>query len=291
MTGRTMTALALSLMLGACGDGGTDASLSSAGAVGSGTATAAPAATSGSAPTAPTYTYEKAANLKVDRNFVGYDRLSSTVTDANLTAPEFSSSDTAVTSWGLATSKITFADSADLPDGGAFSFPGVTGGTGLYIKSGTRLVSLNLPEELSAYQYFTFAEYGDSSKYRLFVIGSPTNPAELNGTSTLTYKATINEADKPADAKPAPLAVDLAKSVVSGIVPLFRDDKSVDVTLTGTIDATKHIKGALQSTDGKLTGEFRGRPFGPGGKELALVIAVKQEDGKTRPTYLTGTLQ
>ncbi|WP_159755130.1 hypothetical protein [Sphingomonas sp. 8AM] len=284
-----MTAVALILMLSGCGSDENGAQLSSAGAAGTGTAAVAPTPTP--TPAAPSYTYEKAANLKVDRTFTGYDRFSSTGTDGKFTTVEFSSSDTAVTSWGKAESKITFADSADLPDGGVYSFPNISAGTGLRIETTTRLVALELPDKLPDYQYFTFAEYGDSSKYRSFVIGSPTNPAELNGIAKLTYSAMINEEEKKAGAKPASLTVDLAKSVVSGTVPMFDDGDALDMTLTGTIDAAKHIKGTLQSVDGKLTGEYRGRPFGPGGKELALVIVLKEADGTLQQAHLTASLQ
>lgn len=289
MTQRMMTAVALILMLSGCGGDENGAQLSSAGSAG--TVAAAVAPTSSTTPAAPSYIYEKAADLKVDRTFTGYDRFSSTGIDGKFTTVEFSSSDTAVTSWGKADSKITLADSADLPDGGVYSFPGISSGIGLHIETKTRLVTLELPDKLPDYQYFTFAVYGDSSKYRSFVIGSPTNPAELNGTATLTYSAMINEEEKKAGAKPAPLTVDLAKSVVSGTVPLFDDGEALDMTLTGTIDTTKHIKGTLQSVDGKLTGDFRGRPFGPGGKELALVIVLKEADGTLQQAHLTASLQ
>lgn len=291
MARRTMTAVALMLMLSGCGSDEKGAQLSSAGSAGTGTAVIAPTPTPTPTPVAPSYTYEKAADLKADRTFTGYDRFTATGTDEKFTTFEFNSSDTAVTSWGKADSKVTFADSADLPNAGVYSFPNISAGTGLHVETRTQLVALELPAKLADYQYFTFATYGDSSKIRSFVIGSPTNPAELNSTATLTYSAMINEEEKKAGAKPAPLTVDLAKSVVSGTVPLFDDGDALNMTLTGTIDTTKHIKGTLQSADGKLTGEFRGRPFGPGGKELALVIVLKKADGALLAAHLTASLQ
>ncbi|MBW6525613.1 hypothetical protein KZ813_02035 [Sphingomonas sp. RHCKR7] len=285
----TGAALALALMLSACGDDGKNAKASSA-ASSSKSGTTSPTPTP--SPTPRTYSYDKAANLTIDRTFTGYDRFSSAAVDGKFKTVDFSSSDSAVTSFVRSDSKITFADSSDLPNGGVFSFPGISGGSGIHIQSGGRLVALELPGELSSYQYFLFAEYADAGTYRHFVIGAPTNPAEINGTGTLTYSALIGEEFNKSGVKPAPLTVDLAKSIVSGTVPLIQDGgKATDVTLTGSIDATKHIKGTLQSSDGKLTGEFRGRPFGPGGKELALVVALKKEDGTLASTRLTATLK
>lgn len=285
MMRRTMTALALTLMVSACGDDGKDAKASS-------TASSKQAGTTTPSPTPQTYSYDKAANLTIDRTFTGYDRFSSTAVDGKLKSADFSSSDTAVTSFVKSESKVTFADSSDLPSGGVFSLPGISGGSGIHIQSGGRLVALELPSKLSSYQYFLFAEYGDAGTYRHFVIGAPTNPAEINGTGSLTYSAMIGEEGNTSGVKAAALSIDLAKSTISGTVPLIHDGgQSTDVALTGVIDATKHIKGSFQSADGKLTGEFRGRPFGPGGKELAMVVAVKKDDGTLASTRLTGTLK
>ncbi|MBB3475549.1 hypothetical protein [Sphingomonas sp. BK345] len=281
--------LTLMLMLSACGDDGKDAKASAtASSNKAGTTTPSPTPS----PTPQTYSYEKAADLTIDRTFKGYDRFSATAVDGKFKTAEFSSSDTAVTSFVKSENKITFADSSDLPNGGVFAFPGISGGSGLYIQSGGRLVALGLPSALSSYQYFVFAEYADAGTYRHFVIGAPTNPAEINGTGTLTYAALIGEEGNKAGVKPAPLTVDLAKSTIAGTVPLIHDGgQATDVALTGTIDATKHIKGTFQSSDGKVTGEFRGRPFGPGGKELAMVVAVRKDDGTLASTRLTGTLK
>lgn len=283
-----MTAVALTLMLSACGDDGKGTKTSGA-ASGKTAGTTTPSPTPSATP--QTYSYDKAANLTIDRTFTGYDRLSSTVADGKLKSAEFSSSDNAVTSFVKSETKVTFADSSDLPNGGVFAFPGISGGSGIHIQSGGRLVALELPSELSSYQYFLFAEYGDAGTYRHFVIGAPTNPAEINGTGTLTYSALIGEEENKSSVKPAPLTVDLAKSTISGTIPLIQDGgQATDVALTGVIDATKHIKGTLQSSDNKVTGEFRGRPFGPGGKELAMVVVVKKDDGTFAPFRLTGKL-
>lgn len=283
----TAGALTLVVMLSACGDDGKDAKAST-------TASSRKAGTTTSSPTlspTQTYSYDKAANLTTDRTFTGYDRFSSSVVDGKLKAAEFSSSDTAVTSFVKNESKITFADSSDLPNGGGFSFPGDSGGSGLHIQSGGRLVALELPSEVSSYQYCLFAEYADANTYRDFVIGAPTNPAEINGSGTLTYSALIGEEGNKSGVKSAPLTVDLAKSTVSGTIPLIHDGgQSTDVALNGVIDATKHIKGTLQSSDSKITGEFRGRPFGPGGKEIAMVVALKKDDGTLASFRLTGKL-
>ncbi len=303
MTRRTMTAVALVLMLSGCGDDDNGTKSNPAA-----TATSAPAPTPAPTPTptpvptptptpsptpvAQSYTYEVAPNLAVDRKFIGYDRFSATAVDGKFTTAVFESSESAVTLWSQAESKITFADSADLPNGGVFSFPNFHMKTGLYINSNNRLVALGLPDGLSSYQYFIFAEYAEGDKYRQFVIGAPTNPAELDKAVTLTYLAMINEENNKFGVKPAPLSVDLAKGTVSGTVPLLTDTSHyLNVTVTGTIDVQKHIKGTLQTTDGKALGEFRGRPFGPGGKELALVAEVMQDTGTIKQVRLTGTLQ
>lgn len=285
----TATAMVLALMLSACGDDGKDAQASAtASSTKAGTTTPTPTPS----PTPQTYSYDKAANLTIDRTFKGYDRFSSTAVDGKFKTAEFSSSDSAVTSFVKGESKIAFADSSDLPHGGVFSFPGISGGAGIHIQSGGQLVALELPSALSSYQYFLFAEYADAGTYRHFVIGAPTNPAEINGTGTLTYAALIGEEGNKSGVKPAPLTVDLAKSTIGGTIPLIHDGgQGTDVALTGSIDATKHIKGTFQSSDGKLTGEFRGRPFGPGGKELAMVVAVKKDDGTLASFRLTGTLK
>jgi hypothetical protein len=162
----------------------------------------------------------------------------------------------------------------------------------MHIESNGGLVALELPNAVAPYQYFLFAEYADAGTYRQFVIGAPTNPAEINGTGTLTYSALIGQEGNKSGVKPAPLTVNLAKSTVSGTVPLIHDGgQSTDVVISGVINATKHIMGTLQSSDGKLMGKFGGRPFGPGGNELALVVAVKKDDGTLASTHLTGTLQ
>ncbi len=292
--------MTLMLALGGCGGDGNGERPSPTGSGGTAVTTIAAAPTPTPTPTpVPTststvqsYTYETAANLAVDRKFTGYDRFSSTAIDKKFTTALFDSSDRGVTYWGQADSKITFADSSDLPEGGVFSFPGIHGKTGLYIESGGRLVALGLPDGLKAYQYFIFAEYSDSGKYRHFVIGSPTDPAELNKAVTLTYLAIVGEELNKVGVKPAPLSVDLAKSTVSGTVPMMTDNaSSINVTLNGTIDATKHLRGTLQDAAGKRIGEFAGRPFGPGGRELALVVAVTQDNGTIASTRLTGTLQ
>lgn len=285
----TVTALALTLMLSACGDDGNDTKTpSTASSKKSGTTTPSPTPS----PAPQTYSYDKAANFTIDRTFIGYDRYSSKATDGKFNTAEFSSSEDAVTSFRKSDSKITFADSSDLPNGGVFAYPGISGGSGLNIQNGQTTVALYLPTELSAYQYFVFADYSDTNIDRHFVIGSPTNPAEIDGTGTLTYAALIGEESNKSGVKPATLTIDLAKSTVSGTVPLIHDGgQSTDVVISGVINATKHIKGTLQSSDGKVTGEFGGRPFGPGGKELALVVALKKDDGTLAPYHLTGTLK
>ncbi|MBY9061824.1 transferrin-binding protein-like solute binding protein [Sphingomonas yunnanensis] len=155
-----------------------------------------------------------------------------------------------------------------------------------------------MPSELSKYSFFALAEYIDAKTHRVYVIGSPTNPAEVNQPVILTYFALVGEIKNKADASgktPATaqlLTIDLAKNTVSGTIPVVdADGKASDFNLSGTIDGLKHVSGTLKSADGTVTGEFHGRPYGAGGKELAGVVAIKRSDGTYWYSTLTGALK
>ncbi len=287
-----MTALALTLMLSACGDDGKDA-----GSNKTNTATTKPATTPTPTPVARTYTYEKAANFTADRSFTGYDRVSGSLTGDKIKTVEYSSSEVGVTSYSTQGGKVTLPDSADLPGGGVYSMVQgngtISAGTRVKFNSGDNHVSLGLPEELKAYSYFAYAEYSNATSYRVFLVGSPTNPAEINQPASLTYLAMVGEGNNAkSQAKPQALTLDLAKNIVSGTISVVGDDGTVsDFDLTGTIDASKHVIGTLKSKDNSVTGEFRGRPFGAGGKELAALVTIKRPDGTYWLSLLTGALK
>ncbi|MBY9061823.1 hypothetical protein K7957_02615 [Sphingomonas yunnanensis] len=93
-----MTALALTLMLSACGDDGKNAGLNRKTITASTNPAPTPTPTPTPTATARTYTYETAAAFRFDRRFIGYDRVSGSVADGKSASAEFSSSETAVTS-------------------------------------------------------------------------------------------------------------------------------------------------------------------------------------------------
>ena len=131
------------------------------------------------------------------------------------------------------------------------------------------------------------------ARIRVFLVGAATNPAELNQSTTLTYAALISESENEKGAvKAAPLTLDVARSTIAGTIPRVDDDRAgADYDLLGTIDGAKHLTGSLKSKDGKITGEFRGRLLGPGGKEIALIATLKFPDGTYEVDLLTGKLQ
>lgn len=292
MMRRTMTAvtLTLTLMLSACGDDGT------------GTKTSGTASSKNVAPTpspspspARTYTYDKI-DFKVDRSFIGYDRISGTKQGDEYKSFELSSSDTGVTSYATANGKVTLPDSADLAHGGIIeTMTGATVavGTGVsFDKDGVKL-KFGKPDNLESYDYFATAFYDDSKQGRGFLFGYPTNPAELGGTDVRTYLALIDESENDKHGvESAPLTVDFSKSTISGTIPRVDENKAAEVyQLNGAIDANKHLTGSLKSLDGKISGEFRGRLFGPGGNEIALIADFKFSDGTAEVGLLTGKLK
>ncbi|MGK6323635.1 transferrin-binding protein-like solute binding protein [Sphingomonas sp. DT-51] len=287
-----MTAVALTLMLSACGDDGKGNKTSAT----ANSKTAAPAPTPSPSPSpARTYTYDKI-DFKADRSFIGYDRLSGTKQGDEYKSFEFSSSDTGVVSYATANGKVTLPDSADLAHGGVIdtaSGATVSVGTGVYVEKEGFKLKFGKPDHLDGYDYFATAFYDDSTQGRGFLFGYPTNPAELGGADVRTYLALIDESENDQHGvELAPLTVDFSKSTITGTIPRVDGNKAVGVyQLSGAIDANKHLTGSLNSQNGKISGEFRGRLFGPGGKEIALVAYFKSSDGTTEVGLLTGKLK
>lgn len=141
--------------------------------------------------------------------------------------------------------------------------------------------------------FIATAFYDDSKQGRGFLFGYPTNPAELGGADVRTYLALIDESENDKHGvESAPLTVDFSKSTISGTIPRVGENKAAKVyQLNGAIDAGKHLTGSLKSQDGKISGEFRGRLFGPGGKEIALIADFKLSDGTAEVGLLTGKLK
>ena len=208
---------------------------------------------------------------------------------------EFSSSETAVTSYATQGGKITLADSTDLPGSGAYSAGDFT------LKSGQRAtysaaggtVSIGLPDLLKAYDYFTFALFKDSNIARILVVGSPTDPKEITSAGTLTYLALIQEeSNDKGKANAQALTINTSAGTVSGTIPMVNSsDTTTDYELTGKIDANAKVTGTLHSKDGATTGQFQGRLYGKGGKEIALLVSLRQTDGSFFGTVLTGRLK
>lgn len=201
-----------------------------------------------------------------------------------------------MTSYATANGKVTLPDSADLPNGGVIetaSGATVSVGTGVtFDQNGIKLI-FGKPDHLESYDYLARALYQDSKQFRAFLFGYPTNPAELSGTDVRTYLSLIDEdQNDKGGVEAAPLTVDLAKNTISGTIPRVDQNKAVEVyEVSGSIDAAKHLTGSLHSKDGKISGEFSGRLFGPGGKEIALLTSFKFNDGLVEQGLLTGKLK
>lgn len=307
MTRRLMTAMVLVLTVSGCGSDGkggsatvpvTNTATPSPTPAASPTPSPTPAPSPTPTPTASrTYTYERASNFKSDRTFTGYDRINVTVANGKAFAGSISSSETGVTSYATKNGTITLADSSDLPNGGVYS---VASG-GANISAGQRVqtstnggnVSIGLVDSLVKYEYFTEAVFSSSSLERIPLIGAPTNPAELPTSGTLTYLALIQEENNAAGKVAAqPLTIDRATGKVTGTISAVNSNgsASLDFELTGTIDANAHVTGTVRSKDGTVTGQFSGRPFGQGGKEIALLLNLTQQ-GEAYGYLLSGRLK
>jgi hypothetical protein len=242
-----------------------------------------------------TYTYDRATDFTQDRKFTGYDRITVKLASEKALSTEFSSSETAVTSYATQGGKITLPDSTDLPGAGVYSAGDFTlkaGQRATYSAAGGT-VSIGLPDILKAYEYFTFAIFKDSNIARLLVVGSPTDPKEIASAGTLTYLALINEeSNDKGKATAQTLTIDTGAGTVSGTIPMLNSsDTTADYQLTGKIDANARVTGTLVSKDGATTGQFQGRLYGKGGKEIALLVSLKQTDGSFYATVLTGRLK
>jgi hypothetical protein len=305
MMRRTMTALTLTLMLSACGDDGKDVSSSKI----TRTAATKPAPTPTPTPATRTYTYETAALFNKDQAYIGYDRVTASKKDGKLVSANYSVSETASLTFQTNGGKVTLPDSSDLPNAGVYTAVNgngtISAGSLLQFSNGGNAISLGLGEFRPAsvpslrlgnasisYNYIAGVSYESADIFRGFLVGSPTNPTEIAATGSLVYSALIDEAKNKNAMARQPLTLDLAKNTISGTIPLIADDgSSTDYEFHGAIDGTKHLSGSLNSSDGKVTGEFRGRLFGPAGKEIGLIVSLKQPDGSYRVALLTGALK
>jgi hypothetical protein len=301
MTRRTGKALALTLMLCGCGSDGGEKQIETK--IPRLVATA-PAPTPSPSPTpTPTpssvrsYTYEKATDFSRDRTFIGYDGVKGmAVDDKDWLKVDFIQSETSVTSFAVHDETITLADSADLPAGGVFPEAKPVGVSSDAIVGSTSsfwTVALGLPKELSSYIYFALALFKSQTAKQVMIVGSPTNPSELSQAAPRSYLAMIaedNNTDK--SVQPLPLSIDFQKGTVTGTVPVVNANGTVmQVELTGTYAQTNHVTGSLSSANGGVSGKFQGRLFGPGGKEIALLIISKDGTVLQRQSLLTGRSQ
>ena len=304
MTRRLMTAMVLVLAVSGCGSDGKTGATSSVpvttGPTPSPSPSPSPSPTPAATPTPTpvatrTYTYERATDFTQDRKFTGYDRVTVKLANEKALSTEFSSSETAVTSYATQGGKITLPDSTDLPGAGVYSAGDLTlkaGQRATYSAAGGT-VSIGLPDMLKAYDYFTFALFKDSNIARILVVGSPTDPKEIASVGTLTYLALIKEeSNDKGKATAQTLTIDRGAGTVSGTIPMVNSsDTTTDYQLTGKIDANARVTGTLVSKDGATTGQFQGRLYGKGGKEIALLVSLKQTDGSFYATVLTGRLK
>lgn len=243
-----------------------------------------------------TYAYERAANFTKDQTFVGYDGVKGMAfDDVKWSTAEFISSDTGATTFATSHGRIALPDSSDLLGGGIMSLNQENGASAESIisyKGDFGSVWMGLPAAIAHYEYFAFASFQGMGSARLFLVGHPTNPVELNQASRLTYLAMIAEAHDHPGVKPLPLVVDLSTQQVSGNVPSINEDgTATELQVTGSIDSSNHITGKITSKSGDVTATFRGRLFGRNGKEIALLIISKRGLADQRVSLLTGTLQ
>ena len=192
--------------------------------------------------------------------------------------------------------KITLPDSADLPNNGTYALTGanISSGRSITFSTSGGTVHIGLPPALSAYSYFVTAEFYNDTVQRSFLIGAPTDPAELIGLKTLNYSAMVNEeSNDKGKVAPETLVVDLVSGTVTGTISALNDAGEVfaKYKINGKVDSNGRFSGTFSSSLGDGNGEMRGRMYGKGGKEIAILMKRDLGDGRSDIDLLTGRLQ
>lgn len=283
MRRRSGSVMALALLVAGCGggDGGAPA----------------PAPTPTPSPS-PTFSYSQANSFAQDHRWTGYDAFyappdpSGTNAGATLT-----SSTTAITSWsrdryGLTMPRSDFfaADTVFARDVGAAESSSKSNIIDFRMNvNGVPTTASLVSPELWITRYFAVAQASDSQREIFTIAGDVTYSADLARFSTRTYQALLYFGDTFLYRdRLKPLVVDLVSRKVSGTVALI-GNPDIDVTVTGTVDSANTVTGTFTSADGSVTGQLRGRFYGPGGKDLGLVAAVTR-NGITTRSVLSGTI-